>query len=157
MLIQRILGQVPELTRRRSAAMAARSQPSAAASTTHAGDVVVVMGIPGAGKSRLAADYVDRGYVRLNRDERGGSLKRIASDLDEQLATGVDRFVLDNTYLTRALRSYVIAAARQHGARTRCVWLDIPLDQAQVNMVRRLLDRFGALPSPEELRAASRK
>ena len=135
----------------------AKPQPSAAASTTHAGDVVVVMGIPGAGKSRLAADYVDRGYVRLNRDERGGSLKRIASDLDEQLATGVDRFVLDNTYLTRALRSYVIAAARQHGARTRCVWLDIPLDQAQVNMVRRLLDRFGALPSPEELRAASRK
>ena len=39
------------------------------------GDVVLVMGIPGAGKSRIADEYVARGYVRLNRDERGGSLR----------------------------------------------------------------------------------
>ena len=38
------------------------------------GDVLVVMGIPGAGKSRVAGEYVARGYLRLNRDERGGSL-----------------------------------------------------------------------------------
>ena len=36
------------------------------------------MGIPGAGKSRVADDYVARGYLRLNRDERGGSLREIA-------------------------------------------------------------------------------
>ena len=34
------------------------------------------MGIPGAGKSRVAAEHVARGYVRLNRDERGGTLAR---------------------------------------------------------------------------------
>ena len=39
----------------------------------------------------------------------------------------------------------------------RCVWLDTPLAQAQVNLVDRLLDRFGSLPSPEELRAVARK
>src|SRR4051794_13165225 len=50
------------------------------------GEVVIVMGIPGAGKSRLAAEYVERGYVRLNRDERGGSLRALAEELDEQLA-----------------------------------------------------------------------
>ena len=54
-----------------------------------AGEVVIVMGIPGAGKSRLAADYVERGYARLNRDERGGSLRALADELDEQLAAGV--------------------------------------------------------------------
>jgi hypothetical protein len=37
------------------------------------------------------------------------------------------------------------------------VWLDTPLAQAQVNLVERLLDRFGALPSPEELREAARR
>jgi adenylate kinase family enzyme len=34
---------------------------------------VIVMGIPGAGKSRIADEHVARGYLRLNRDERGGS------------------------------------------------------------------------------------
>jgi aryl-alcohol dehydrogenase-like predicted oxidoreductase/predicted kinase len=121
------------------------------------GEVVLIMGIPGAGKSRVAADYVERGYVRLNRDERGGSLRELADALEEELASGVRRVVLDNTYLTRAARSYVIDAATRHGLPARCVWLDTPLAQAQVNLVERLLDRVGSLPSPEELRTLARR
>jgi aryl-alcohol dehydrogenase-like predicted oxidoreductase len=115
-------------------------------------EVVLVMGIPGAGKSRVAEEYVARGYERLNRDERGGSLRELADELDERLAAGAQRVVLDNTYLTRAARSYVVDAASRHGASTRCVWLDTPLAQAQVNIVERLLERFGSLPSLQELR-----
>jgi diketogulonate reductase-like aldo/keto reductase/predicted kinase len=124
---------------------------------TEDGDVVLVMGIPGAGKSRVAEDYVARGYLRLNRDERGGSLREIADALDEELSAGVRRVVLDNTYLTRAARSYVIETAGRHRIGTRCIWLDTPLAQAQVNMVGRLLERFGSLPTPEELRAQARR
>jgi aryl-alcohol dehydrogenase-like predicted oxidoreductase len=115
-------------------------------------EVVLVMGIPGAGKSRFAEEYVARGYERLNRDERGGSLRGLADVLDELLAAGTRRVVLDNTYLTRASRSYVIEAASRHGASTRCVWLDTPLAQAQVNHVEWLLERFGSLASPKEVR-----
>jgi len=121
------------------------------AHSTGDGEVVVVMGIPGAGKSRLAADYVARGFVRLNRDERGGSLRGIAEALDEALGDGTRRVVLDNTYLTRAARSFVLDVAARHSVSTRCVWLDVPLAQAQVNLVERLLERFGRLPGPDEL------
>ena len=114
------------------------------------------MGIPGAGKSWLAADYVARGYVRLNRDERGGSLRELADALEEKLASGVRRVVLDNTYLTRATRSYAIDAASRHGLPARCIWLETPLAQAQVNLVERLLERLGSLPTPDELRALVR-
>jgi aryl-alcohol dehydrogenase-like predicted oxidoreductase len=120
-------------------------------------EVVLVMGIPGAGKSRVADAYVARDYVRLNRDERGGTLRELAGALDEELSSGGRRFVLDNTYLTRAARSYVLDVARRHGVPIRCVWLDTPLAQAQVNFVERLLERFGSLPSPEELRAVARR
>jgi predicted kinase len=118
---------------------------------------VIVMGIPGAGKSRAAAGYVERGYLRLNRDERGGSLRALAAELDEQLAAGIRHAVLDNTYLTRASRSYVVETAARRALAVRCVWLDTPLAQAQVNLVERLVDRFGSLPTPEQLREAARR
>lgn len=50
----------------------------------------------------------------------------------------------------------MIEAAGRHGLPVRCVWLETPLAQAQVNLIDRLLDRFGSLPSPEQVREAAR-
>ena len=132
-------------------------RPRATAPPRTDGEVVLVMGIPGAGKSRIAADYVARGFVRLNRDERGGSLRDLDEALEEELVGGgAARVVLDNTYLTRAARSRPLELAARFGLPVRCVWLDTPLAQAQVNIVRRLLERFGRLPQPEELAKLAR-
>ena len=121
------------------------------------GEVVLIMGIPGAGKTRIAGEYAARGYLRLNRDERGGALRELAEELERRLDAGERRVVLDNTYLSRSARSYVLDAARRHGVPVRCVWVETPLVQAQVNLVLRLLDRFGTLPTPEELRELARR
>src|SRR5439155_21857583 len=126
-------------------------RPARTPASENENDVVMVMGIPGAGKTRIAEEYVARGYERLNRDERGGSLRGIARALEETLSAGTRRVVLDNTYLTRATRSHVIEVAARHDVPPRCVWLDTPLAQAQVNLIGRLLDRLGSLPSPDEL------
>ncbi len=127
------------------------------ATPAHDAEVVLVIGIPGAGKSRHAEDYVARGYVRINRDDRGGSLRELNDTLGEALSSGVRRIVLDNTYLTRVTRSHVIETATRHGASVQCIWIDIPLAQAQVNLVERLLGRFRKLPEPEEVRRIGRE
>ena len=117
------------------------------------GDVVLVMGMPGAGKSTFAGSLEQSGYERLNRDALGGSLSDLVPRLDSILSGGRDRVVLDNTYPTRASRNQVIETAWKHGAAVRCVWLDTSVADAQINSIRRMIELHGSLPTPEEIKA----
>ena len=114
-------------------------------------EITIVMGSPGAGKSTATRELTARGYLRLNRDERGGRLAGIAVALDEALGEGARRVVLDNTYSTRALRRQVLEVAARHGGEVRCIWIDTPLEQAQINACERMVSRHGKLLSPEEM------
>ncbi len=117
------------------------------------GDVVLVMGMPGAGKTTRAEAYAHDGYVRLNRDERGGTLAQLIPELERHLAAGERRVVLDNTYATRATRNRVIEAAWRHGAPARCDWVATSLEDAQINAVQRMVRRHGRLLDDAEVRA----
>jgi aryl-alcohol dehydrogenase-like predicted oxidoreductase len=120
-------------------------------------DVVIVMGMPGAGKTTVAKELEARGYERLNRDAVGGALADLVPRLDASLARGQRRFVLDNTYPSRASRNEVIECAWARGAPVRCVWLATDVGDAQINAIGRMIEAHGALPTPEEIRERGRK
>ncbi|HEY8379145.1 MAG TPA: aldo/keto reductase [Nannocystis sp.] len=115
-------------------------------------EVVIIMGIQGAGKSSEVARYTERGYARLNRDLLGGSLEDLLPKLDALLASGQTRVILDNTYPTRASRYPVIRRAHRHGVPVRCRFMATPIDEAYTNVVLRILDRYGRLLGPDELK-----
>ena len=115
------------------------------------------MGLPGAGKSTLAQSLVAEGYMRLNRDETGGSLNGLLPALDRAILSGSSRIVLDNTYVSRKARGAVIQAARDRGIPVRCVWISTSVEDSQINAVSRIVSRYGPLLGPDELRTASRK
>ena len=121
------------------------------------GDVVVVMGMPGAGKTALACAMEAEGYQRLNRDALGGSLADLARRLDELLHAGHRRIVLDNTYPTRSSRNEVIETAWERGVPVRCVWLATDVGDAQINSILRMLDVHHVLPTPEEIRERGKR
>jgi histidinol phosphatase-like enzyme/predicted kinase len=129
----------------------------AAQPTPAGGEVVIVMGLPAAGKSTLAENLVAQGYARLNRDEAGGSLASLLPVLDRTILAGASRIVLDNTYVSRKSRAAVIQAARERGLPVRCVWVSTSVEDAQINAVSRLVSRYGRLPDPDELRQAARR
>jgi aryl-alcohol dehydrogenase-like predicted oxidoreductase/predicted kinase len=117
-----------------------------------AGEVVLVMGMPGAGKSTIARELEAGGYERLNRDSQGGSLSDLVTELAAGLSRGGRRWVLDNTYPSRKSRNEVIECAWQHGVPVRCVWIRTPIGDAQINAISRMIDLHGSLPSPEQIR-----
>ncbi|HVH54793.1 MAG TPA: aldo/keto reductase [Vicinamibacterales bacterium] len=119
-------------------------------------EIVMIMGLPGAGKSTMAQEYTAGGYVRLNRDVAGGTLRSLVPALDRALASGTSRIVLDNTYISRASRAAVIQAAAERRMAVRCVWLSTSVADAQVNAVSRLVARYGKLLDAGELAAHRR-
>ena len=119
-------------------------------------EVVLVMGMPGAGKSTIALELEAAGYERLNRDARGGSLADLVQELDAGLRTGKRRWVLDNTYPSRRSRNEVIECAWAHEVPVRCVWASTGIGEAQINAITRMIEVHGSLPSPEAIRERGR-
>jgi aryl-alcohol dehydrogenase-like predicted oxidoreductase/histidinol phosphatase-like enzyme len=119
-------------------------------------EVVLLMGIQAAGKSTEVDRFVSAGYIRLNRDLAGGTLKALLPKLDALLEKENARVVLDNTYATRTSRGAVLERARKHRARVRCVFLETSLEDAQLNAVARMLDKYERLLGPEEMRAVAK-
>lgn len=114
-------------------------------------EVVMLVGMPAAGKSTYSTRFVDQGYVRFNRDERGGSLLELARAVDRELTGGATKIVVDNTYASRATRAPVIAIAKQHGATIRGIVVATPIEQAQANAAARILAKHDALHGPGEI------
>jgi histidinol phosphatase-like enzyme/predicted kinase len=128
---------------------AGKSRPAAA--RRRDGDVVIVMGLPAAGKSTLAQSLVADGYARLNRDEAGGTLRSLLPALGRAIENGATRVVLDNTYASRKSRAEVIQAAATHGLSVRCIWLSTGIEDAQTNAAWRIVTRYGRLPTDGDL------
>ena len=122
-----------------------------------AGEVVLIMGLPGAGKSTAARAFVDEGYARLNRDAAGGSLGGLLPDLQRLVDEGSTRVVLDNTYMSRASRARVVQAGTQLGLPVRCVWIATSVEDAQVNAVSRIIANHGRLLGPEDMKQAVKR
>lgn len=116
------------------------------------GELVLLMGLQGAGKSAQVEAWCARGHVRLNRDELGGTMEALARRYAALVASGTRRVVMDNTFTTRASRGRFLALAAEAGIPVRGVWFDVPLHEAQVNVIWRMLDRHGRLLTPEELK-----
>ena len=134
----------------------AREARTAVGARRNDAEVVLIMGLPAAGKSTIAQRLAADGYARVNRDEKGGSLDSLLTVLDTLLASGTNRVVLDNTYVTRKSRAAVLGVAARHAVPVRCLWLSTSVEDAQVNAVTRIVSKYGRLLDPDEMRAASR-
>lgn len=116
--------------------------------------LVIVLGIPGSGKSFYAQSYIDKGYLNLNRDKIGGTMNKLLPMLDTALKEGKN-VVMDNTFATAISRTPFIGTAMIHKAEIHCIHLETSLEDAQYNVIERMIKLRGKVLSPEEIKKDS--
>lgn len=88
--------------------------------------IVVMVGLPGAGKSTYSKMLEDKGFIVINQDTiKDGSpgtltqcLRKVQQNIDNNI-------VIDNTNLTSDIRKKYIQTARLFGMKIIAVWFDI--------------------------------
>lgn len=111
------------------------------------------MGYPASGKTTIAKNYEEQGYHRLNRDEIGGTLDGLVNHLEHLYKTEKKtKFIMDNTYPTVKSRSSVIKWSHDNNFETECKWIDIDVADALYNASKRMIDFYGKLLTPEEIK-----
>jgi histidinol-phosphate phosphatase family protein len=114
--------------------------------------IVATVGYPGAGKSSLVKEYTNKGFERVNRDTVGGSLLDLLPAVAKASNDGKD-VVLDNTYPTKLSRKPLIDLAKKLRVDISCVWLRTSIEDAQVNVCTRMMQKHGKIIPPEEMRS----
>lgn len=114
-------------------------------------EVVALMGIQASGKTSVSKEYIDKGYISLNRDKIGGSLEKLVPLLTDELSKG-HNVLLDNTFGTIKARAPFIKACQDKGVPIRCVHMSTSIEDAQFNAAKRIIEKTGKLLSPEEMK-----
>ena len=115
--------------------------------------ILLIMGYPASGKTVITEEYEEHGYHRLNRDEIGGTLDGLVKYLDRfYKSENITKFVMDNTYPTAKSRSSVVKWAHDNGFEIKCKWIDIDVGDALFNASKRMIDNYGTLLSPVEIK-----
>jgi len=112
-------------------------------------EVIMLCGLPGAGKSSVAEIYEKKGYVRLNRDTVGGPVKNLLPKMAEALADGKS-CILDNTHTTVKARADFIKSCGDIPIYAK--WISTDAADCQFNVCTRMMHREGRILSPDELK-----
>lgn len=115
-------------------------------------EIVLIVGIQGSGKTTIAKDMVDNdSYVRVCRDEIGGDLDGLIPYVQSALKMGRS-VVMDNTFMTTAIRKPFIGLGQINKVPVRCIELTTSLEDAQFNVVQRMIQLEGKLLEPHEIK-----
>ena len=107
--------------------------------TSQGPDCVILVGLPGAGKSTFArAQFPDHVYVSKDAFPPGASNKQARQDAAVRAALAAGRpVIVDNTSVTPAERAAIIGVAREFGARIVGYYLEVSTRDAIARNERR--------------------
>jgi HAD superfamily hydrolase (TIGR01662 family) len=115
-------------------------------------EILLIAGLPAAGKTTLVQEFVSKGYFRINRDSLGGDLNSQVLEVKKAFGNGIMKVVLDNTYVTVEQRAPIIEYAKANKITIGCLFMGTTMEEAQFNVTSRMVKKHGKLLSLNEMK-----
>jgi histidinol-phosphate phosphatase family protein len=106
--------------------------------------IYIMVGMQGSGKSTKAREIaaIIPNSVIHSRDERGGALIDLLAPIEADLKAGKTP-IIDNTHLTRDIRTPFIHLGKRHGADIHCIYMQASMEDCQVRLLHRMYKSAG--------------
>jgi len=119
-------------------------------------EVIMVLGPPASGKSSKSKEYIDKGYIHLNRDKSGGKIVSLLPKLESALKNN-ENVVLDNLFPTKEVRKPFIEICKNNNVNISCVYVKTSIEDCQINALNRMYERYQTIfHHPDDIKSHSR-
>ena len=99
-------------------------------------EVIIMIGISGVGKTTWANKLFTQ-HVQISLDKIPHSNRDIENTLIEENLLEKNNIVIDDTNLTKKIRSTHIDFAKKYNAQINAVFIDLPMYKIQINNINR--------------------
>ena len=99
-------------------------------------EVILLVGIAGCGKTTFCQKYISQ-HTRISLDDIPKHNRNTQDRLVEQALAEGKNIVIDDTNLTKKIRSRHITLAQRFGAAIKAVYFDLPMQKIQIQNRRR--------------------
>ena len=99
-------------------------------------EVIIMIGISGVGKTTWANKLFTQ-HVQISLDKISNPNRKKENIMIEESLKQQHNIVIDDTNLTRKIRSKIITLAKKYNAQINAVFIDLPMCKIQINNINR--------------------
>lgn len=108
-------------------------------------DIILMVGLPGSGKSTYVEKYEKTGYTILSMDKNTMTSSFDTHSINLQIKKGNNKIVIDNTNITKDIRKIFINYAMSNNLTIGIHWINTSKEDCLINSLHRMYKNYGQI------------